>query len=299
MAQHNQSRTAAMNTERQWQMDDKNAAKQDKAAQDAAEEAGIDSIIKSMTGNETTLDPMWRDIVGSAKGAKAKQAALDLAIRHAMAKDAEAKRAEREQGDSVTGVEIMPAPDGSGYVPVTRTKAGGVQRAGGFMPAQQGAPEAPRTAKGSDGKTYQWTGQDWAPMGGEPAAKPAKMRYLDQSTGRITELDPQDDVSGFTFNEVGADGKATTKPRFVPLRKAGTAAAPNMQQWNGQKWEPFNPAGAPPPPSDTEKVTWMQQNGHKPDKNGQYSTAAWSQAYRALKGGGGSGGEGGYFDHLK
>ena len=233
MAQHSQSRTAAMNTERQWQMDDKNAAKQDKnaakqdkAAQEAAEEAGIDSIIKSMTGNETTLDPMWRDIVGSAKGAKAKQAALDLAIRHAMAKDAEAKQAEREQGDSVTGVEIMTAPDGSGYVPVTRTKAGGVQRAGGFMPARQtAAPEAPRTAKGSDGKTYQWTGQDWAPMGGEPAAKPAKMRYLDQSTGRITELDPQDDVSGFTFNEVGADGKAVTKPRFVPLRKAASAAS--------------------------------------------------------------------------
>jgi len=133
-AAHSQSRAAFANAERGWQVDDREQAKRDKAAEDAANEAGIDSIIGALSGNETALDPMWRDIIGSAKGPKAKQAALDLAINHAIAKDQERRNAAKEDGDTVTGLDTMTTPDGRFTVPIAKRKSGLVKPAGGAYP---------------------------------------------------------------------------------------------------------------------------------------------------------------------
>lgn len=202
-AAHNQSRTAAMNTERQWQMDDKNAAKTERDAKEKEDEASIDSIIGSLSGSETTLDPVWRDIVKSAKGAKGKQAALDLAIRHAMDKDAEKRRSEREGGKAVTGSEFI--TDGSGQfgVPVVVHKDGSRSPIGGALPLGKTAPAtAPKTAKGSDGRTYQWhPEQGWTPLGNDPAPKPAKFRvYNDKGHQMDLEGNPEEyDLTGWTL----------------------------------------------------------------------------------------------------
>jgi hypothetical protein len=115
-------------------VDDREQAKRDKADEDAANEAGIDSIIGALSGNETALDPMWRDIIGSAKGPKAKQAALDLAINHAIAKDQERRNAAKEDGDTVTGLDTITTPDGRFTVPIAKRKSGLVKPAGGAYP---------------------------------------------------------------------------------------------------------------------------------------------------------------------
>lgn len=173
----------------------KNDAKAEREAQDRKDADSIDSLIHSMSSNETTLDPVWRDIVKSAKGAKGKQAALDLAIRHAMDKDAEKRRSEREGGKAVTGSEFI--TDGSGQfgVPVVVHKDGSRSPIGGALPLGKTAPAtAPKTAKGSDGRTYQWhPEQGWTPLGGEKTVqqqlhphttKDGELQWYDRQTGK-------------------------------------------------------------------------------------------------------------------
>jgi len=284
MAAHNQSRAAAMNTERQWQMEDKSAAKAERDAKDKEDEASIDSIIGSLSGSETTLDPVWRDIVKSAKGAKGKQAALDLAIRHAMDKDAEKRRSEREDRQSVQGVTMVPSDDGSGAVPVATLKGGGTRMAGGFV----------RT------KAQGQAGIKILPIPGTKHGVP----YYDDGSGNP----PRPLAGGHVFEGDEQSGWKllnADKPQAAPtIRNAGTASAPNMQQWDGSagKWVPFNPPGAPKPPDDAEKVKWMGANGYKPDKSGQYPADAWTRAYKALMGqqsSAGATGEDIYFDRIK
>ncbi len=280
-AAHNQSRTAAMNTERGWQMEDKKSHKDEVDQAIADEVAGQRAAHAALGG---TLDPITEQALGRMKPQAQSEFfkhTITATAQKRHADDAEKRRTAEMDARSLDHVVMMPSPDGSGNVPAVVDKSGNTRMAGGFQ----------RT-KG------QGQGQPGIRILGIPGTKHGVPYYDDGSGapprplagGHVFEGDEQ---SGWKM--LNAD-KPVPAP---PVRNAGTAAAPNMQQWNGQKWEPFNPAGAPPPPSDTEKVTWMQQNGHKPDKNGQYSTAAWSQAYRALKGGGGSGGEGGYFDRLK
>lgn len=188
---HEAARREAMQTQRGWDQEDRATAKAERDAKDKADEEGIDSIIRSLAGSESALDPMWKDFVGAAKGTKAKQAALDIAIRHAMDKDAERRGAERDaaarsraQEDFTTWQDVPGAPDYQ------------MNRRGQTLPKAREPGPAFNPGSGWRPKGYQPDGQvtEWER---EPAGTPkweqdreGKWFYGDPKTGRPIYEDP-------------------------------------------------------------------------------------------------------------
>lgn len=255
MAAHNQSRAAAMNTERQWQMEDKNAAKQAKAEEEAKTNAAYDQIFSALTSNKAALPPVFKDLIGSAKDVKSKAALHDLVLgylEHKATSDLMGQRQQeadqRDQQAANAWSEIPGAPDhlmnGRGQI---ITKPGKAMNFAEQMQALQ-------SLQSQYGKTHKFT------------------------------LHP----SGISAEPIAEEKPNTRAPTVREIRTPGLPGQPekiDYQQWYPDKnaWGPMTmmPDSSP---SDQAKIEWMRRNGYKPDSTGQYPATGWSRAFNALSG---------------
>lgn len=215
---------------RSFEVQDRDQTKRDKAAEDAANEAGIDSILHGLTTNKAVLPSYFTDLIPHAKGVKAKAALHELVLNylgHQATQDALDKRtAAEDERRSPVDILNMPAPDGKGYVPLIKDKGGNLRAAGGFMPnhtppavdyvpfgdgtkayetfgGELTGRTATRIAAPSDGKGARFTWkQDEVPAKPE---KPTQLRSVPQRDGSVKWFDP------FTGKEVTP--KEQSKPQ--------------------------------------------------------------------------------------
>lgn len=210
---------------------DRADAQEDKEAQEQADASRWDSVAEAMTQGGQLLTPADIAVIKSTKGAKAKQAVVDTLAKLRVQEQDDKRREAQQAGNNVTGIDLLPAPDGSGFVPVARTQAGGAHMAGGFMPTPQAAPLPVLTQ---------------LPTG--------EYVYMNPKTGAIVnELGQYEAAPGPwarpRLSKVQAPA-STKAPTVREIRKPGAPGQPDQidyQQWYPDKgWGPMQqmPVGA-------------------------------------------------------
>ena len=141
------------------------AAQAEKDREASALTAGYDMMLKDYA-SKGHLSPDHLAVFAAAKDPK--QQAIMGKVLAGLAENNMSAAAEKAKQDAARQPWVVPVPQ------TTKQIYGAGNNAMGSIDTAPQAPEAPKTFKGGDGQTYQWTGRGWQPVGDKPSDKPSR-----------------------------------------------------------------------------------------------------------------------------